>query len=120
MNRLQQKYISGCARYALEIRIAVVIVARYTMRFARREITLRQLISFLKRIFLLSGVLRYNKAVCINATYKLHLYLPAFPTKAFYTAIDKFLTVQGDAAPMSVLLSMTKACGYACLCHKQR
>lgn len=111
---LNQKYITGWGRFFLEIRMGLAIAFKYLARIVSGEITLRQYVIFLKRIKLLSEVLRYNKAVRINGVYKIHLYLPGFPSKAFYKAIDKFLILDEDTIPMSVVFSMTKACGYNC------
>lgn len=114
LNNLDQRYIFGWSRLFLELRMALSISLRYFLLLLQRKITLKQYLIFIKRIILLAEVLRYNKAVRINSRYKIHLYLPAFPSKAFYQAIDKFLRLDGETIPMSVVFSMTKACGYNC------
>ncbi|MFC1594594.1 radical SAM/SPASM domain-containing protein [Candidatus Omnitrophota bacterium] len=63
---------------------------------------------------MLSKVFSHNKAVRIGSTYKIHLYLPAFPTHAFYNAIDKFLTLKAETIPITIVLSITKACSFTC------
>jgi MoaA/NifB/PqqE/SkfB family radical SAM enzyme len=94
--------------------MGITIFSRYFILLLRGQISFKQYIIFVKRIFLLSKVLSYNKAVYINNVYKIHLYLPGFPSKAFYKAIDKFLILSEETIPTTVLFSMTKACGYKC------
>lgn len=111
---LNQKYIIGMGRLFLDIHMGVTIFARYFFLLLLGKISLKQYLIFVKRILLLSKVLSYNKAVRINNVYKVHLYLPGFPSKAFYKAIDKFLILDEQTIPTTVVLSMTKACGYNC------
>jgi len=118
---LNQSYVTGYKRTLLEARMARTIAFRYLGLLISGEINLKQYIIFLKRIMLLAEVLRYNKAVRINDKYKIHLYLPAFPSEAFYQAIDKFFRLDGKTIPMSVVFSMTKACGYNCQhCYQKK
>lgn len=111
---LKQKYITGLGRLFLNMRIAMTIFFKYFVRFLKKEITLKQYLVFMKRLMIFSKLLTNYKAVRIGDVYKLHLYLPAFPTRAFYTAINKFLILDGKTIPSHVVLSMTKTCGYNC------
>jgi len=111
---LNQKYIIGFKRVGLDLRMGITIIIRYFFLFLKGEITFKQYLIFIKRIFILAKVFSFNKAVKIGNTYKIHLYLPAFPTPAFYKALSKFLLLGEDTFPTSVVFSMTKACGYKC------
>ena len=111
---LNQEYITGLKRSFLDFRMGITIFAKYFIFLCQGKINLKQYLIFVRRILLLSKVLSYNKAVRIDNVYKMHLYLPSFPSKAFYKAMDKFLAVGEETFPTTVLLSMTKACGYHC------
>lgn len=113
-SELKQKYITGLDRLFLDIRMGITIFARYFVLLLGRQSSFKQYLIFVKRIILLSKVLSYNKAVYVNDVYKIHLYLPGFPSKAFYKAIDKFLILSEETIPTTVVFSMTKACGYNC------
>ena len=45
---------------------------------------------------------------------KINLYVPGFPSKAFYTACSKVLEFDGKFPDVSVLISVTSACRYKC------
>jgi nucleoside-diphosphate-sugar epimerase/MoaA/NifB/PqqE/SkfB family radical SAM enzyme len=121
VEKVRQKYIVGVVRFFLDLRMALTIFLRYFILFLRGKISLKQYCIFVKRIILFSKILSYNKAVRIGNAYKTHLYLPAFPTKAFYKAIDKFLILNGETIPATVVFSMTKACGFNCAhCYQKR
>ncbi|MCK5306140.1 MAG: NAD-dependent epimerase/dehydratase family protein [Candidatus Omnitrophica bacterium] len=119
--KLKQRYVVGAERLLLDIRIAVTVFLKYLLRLFKGEISLRQYLIFLKRLMLFSKVFSYNKAVRINGAYKIHLYLPAFPSRAFYRAIDKFLILDEKTIPTTVIFSMTRACTYNCAyCYQKR
>ncbi len=118
---LQQQFVVGFGRILLDVTMGLTIFLRYFVRLLKGAITLKQYAFFVKRMLLLSKVLGYNKAVKINNVYKIHLYLPAFPSRAFYKAIDKFLITDDATYPTTVVFSMTKACGYHCRhCYQKR
>ncbi len=68
---------------------------------------------FLLRAFRLLMAFRHNKVVKVLNGYKLHLYLPAYPSRAFFYAIESKL-IKNPPGPTSVVFSMTKACQYKC------
>lgn len=70
-------------------------------------------IRFLRRALQLLLVFRHNKIVRVFNGYKLHLYLPAYPAKAFFYAIESKL-LKSPPGPTTVVFSMTKACPYHC------
>lgn len=108
------EFITGIKRFFFDIYLCSYIFLKYTLILIRREISFKQYIIFFKRLLLFYSHLRNNKVVKIGNVYKIHLYLPSFPTKAFFIAIDKFLLLDQDPPPTSMLLSMTKACPYNC------
>ncbi len=68
---------------------------------------------FLRRALRLLLVFRHNKVVKVFNGYKLHLYLPAWPSPAFFYAIESKL-IKNPPGPTTIVFSMTKACSYKC------
>jgi MoaA/NifB/PqqE/SkfB family radical SAM enzyme len=56
---------------------------------------------------------RHNKVVRVPSGYKLQLYLPAYPTQAFFRTIESKLIHQ-PPGPATIVYSITKACDYKC------
>jgi len=95
----------------------IYIFLKYLKRFFLGEIGFKKFIIFLKRVLLLFDKIKVNKVVKTRGVYKIHIYLPAFPTRAFFISLDKFLNQTKnpiDLYPTSVLLSMSKVCNYNC------
>jgi MoaA/NifB/PqqE/SkfB family radical SAM enzyme len=111
---MRVKFITGFGRYVFDGYLSGYIFLKYTVLFLSGRISSRQYVIFFKRLLLFYARLRHNKVVKIGNVYKMHLYLPSFPTPAFFKAVDKFLLLDQDPPPTSVLLSMTKACAYNC------
>lgn len=111
------KYLTGLGKFVFFQYFKVYIFLKYSKRVFDGEIGFGQFVVFLKRLLLLYGVIKVNKVVKTRGVYKIHIYLPAFPTRAFFIAIDKFLAKGNDYLslyPTSVLLSMGKACNHNC------
>lgn len=74
-------------------------------------------LSYFKHLLNLITVVKVvyaNKVVKVNGKYKFQLYLPAFPSKAFFHAIKKYDPTVKEPGPITVVFSMTKACPYHC------
>lgn len=93
------------------------------MRYARRTRELRWSVAayfrFLRRALRLLLIFRHNKVVRAANGFKIHLYLPAYPSPAFFHALDSKL-VRRPPGPTTVVFSMTKACRYRCAHCYQR
>jgi len=95
---------TGLAKTIIYIRIALHVVWKY-----RRHISFR----FLYRAARLLMAFYDNKIIVRNNTYKLHLYLPAYPTPAFFKAVESKLLVH-PPQPISIVWGITKTCSYKC------
>jgi len=113
----QNKFLTGFKKFIFFQYLKLHVFSKYLKRLLLGEINLEQFIVFLKRVLLLFNKIKINKVVKTRGVYKIHIYLPAFPTKAFFIALDKFLVQKPSLLnlyPTSVLLSMSKACNYKC------
>lgn len=112
-------FITGPAKVWIYLRIILHIPAYYAARprlFASPLAYLR----FLRRALLLLLVFRHNKVVRVFNGYKLHLYLPAYPSPAFFYAIESKL-LRTPPGATTIVFSMTKACSYRCEhCYQRR
>ncbi len=112
-------FITGIGKLCLYIRIILHIPCYYVAR-PRLFATPWFFIMFLRKALLLLLVFRHNKVVRVFNGYKLHLYLPAYPSRAFFYAIESKL-LRTPPGPTTLVFSMTKACTYRCLhCYQKR
>ncbi len=95
---------TGLAKTLIYARIALHVVWKY-----RRHISPK----FLYRAARLLLAFYDNKIIVRNHTYKLHLYLPAYPTPAFFKAVEGKLLAK-PPKPISMVWGITKACSYKC------
>ena len=107
------RYLVGARKGGLYLLIAVHVALHYALRpgwFSWNPIRYGR---FLCRALRLLLVFRANKVVRVAAGYKLHLYLPAYPTRAFFGSIESKL-VRTPPGPTTIVFSITKACSYRC------
>jgi MoaA/NifB/PqqE/SkfB family radical SAM enzyme len=109
---LKPQYITGMAKAALYVRIVIHVFLRYTLELFKGKITPVGYVRLFYRLILLLKVVTRNKVVKIGDLYKLQLYFPAYPSASFFESLNKF--VRPDPGPLTVVFSMTKACGYKC------
>ncbi len=113
----KNKYLSDAEKFVFYQYFKLYIFFAYSKRLLSGKISLAQFVFFMRRLLLLYDRMKINKVVKTRGVYKTHIYLPAFPTRAFFIALDKFLARGGDLLglyPTSVLLSTTKACNHRC------
>jgi MoaA/NifB/PqqE/SkfB family radical SAM enzyme len=102
------RFITGLAKLCLYARIALHVAGRYLVRMPPRAYP-----GFLRRALILLLNFWPNKAVRLACGYKIYIYLPAYPSAAFFRALEAKLR-QSPPGPVSAVYSMTKACAYHC------
>ncbi|MBM4152564.1 MAG: radical SAM protein [Kiritimatiellaceae bacterium] len=105
-------FLTGFSKLLIYLWIILHIPFYYGMR-PRFFSSPAAYVRFLWRAFHLLLVFRHNKIVRVFNGYKLHLYLPAYPSEAFFYAIESKL-LKSPPGPTTVVFSMTKACSYHC------
>lgn len=106
------RFHTGLVKAFVYLRILVHVPIHY----ARRPSCFRSpaaYFRFLWRALRLLLVFRHNKVVRVFNGYKLHLYLPAYPSPAFFYTIDSKLLRRPPGAS-TIVFAMTKACSYHC------
>ena len=114
------RYITGFGKLAIYTLVAIDVLARYALRPRDFGWSPIAYLRFLRRACRLLLTFWHNKVVRVANGYKLHLYLPAYPSPAFFYAIESKL-VRRPPGPITVVFSMTKACAYKCPhCYQNR
>ncbi|EGW37762.1 radical SAM superfamily protein [Desulfosporosinus sp. OT] len=96
------------------MKLKVRIFFHYIPVLWKGDISLKRFILLLKRLLLFLSRMQHNKFVTINGKTRLGLYVPGFPSPAFYTACQKFSQFSEKMPCTTVLLSITSACPYNC------
>ena len=112
-------FATGLGKVWLYVRIILHVPCYYASRprFFRGP---ADYFRFLGRALRLLLVFRHNKGVRVYNGWKLHLYLPAYPSPAFFYALESKL-LRTPPGPTTIVFSMTKACDYKCAhCYQRR
>lgn len=95
-------------------------VALYFIHQFLKDKNLRKLYFTLQRLNYFISKLTHNKFVQIGDYMRFDMYIPGFPSKAFFKACQKF-SVFNEKLPCTVaLISVTSACAYHCTHCYQR
>lgn len=115
-----KRFITGWMKIFLYTRIALFVACKYAGQPDLFRWSLRAYMQFLSRALRLLLIFRHHKAVKTSLGYKLDLYLPAYPSRAFYWALENKL-LRTPPSPVTVVFSMTKACPYRCShCYQRK
>lgn len=102
------RFLTGASKAVLYARIALHVAGRYLFRVNPWAYP-----RFLRRALILLLNFWPNKVVKLAAGYKIYIYLPAYPSAAFFRALEAKL-LRTPPGPVSVVYSTTKACAYHC------
>ena len=111
---MKPKNITGISRIFFILQVKIAVAWHYLIEMIVGKITLKNYIRFLKRLNYFIGELRENKFVKIGKNTRLNLYIPGFPSRAFFTACDKFKVFDEKFPNTTVLISVTRVCRYKC------
>jgi MoaA/NifB/PqqE/SkfB family radical SAM enzyme len=112
-------FLTGLGKVWIYLRIILHIPCYYAAR-PRFFASPAAYVQFLGRAMRLLLVFRHNKVVRVFNGYKLHLYLPAYPSRAFFYALESKL-LRTPPGASTIVFSMTKACSYRCQhCYQRK
>jgi len=111
-NTHRQRFLTGPRKCLIYCVIIVHVVLYCAREVLRGRIRWWRYPVVLRRAWLFLIVLRHHKLVKRGWVYKLHLYVPAYPTRAFFHTLEKFFVA--EPGPATVVLAMNRACGYRC------
>lgn len=108
------EYLTGIKKKAFNLYIELYVFFHFLKELLNGKIPPGDFIPFLRRLLYFLSKMKLNKYVKTGKDIKMNLYVPVFPSEAFFKAARKVL-VTGEKMPcISVLLSVTSACRYDC------
>lgn len=106
--------VTGRQKAVFNLKLKICIFFHFIPALLQGDISLKRFILFLKRLLFFLSRMQHNKFVKIDGKTRLGLYVPGFPSPAFYTACKKFSQFTEKMPCTTVLLSITSACPYNC------
>jgi MoaA/NifB/PqqE/SkfB family radical SAM enzyme len=114
MEKIKIRKITGARKAIKNLYIKLVTFLYFLWRLVAGEIKPRYFLRFLKRLLFFLSHMHHNKYVKIGKYTKIALYVPAFPSKAFFAACRKLLEFKNKMPCITALVSMTSACRFRC------
>ena len=108
------KNIRGIEKVFFNMQIKIVCFFYFLPELFKGNLKFREFAAFLKRLLFFLFKLQHNKFVKIGKYTRLCLYIPGFPSKAFFTTCKKFMVFNKKLPDTTVLISITSACKYNC------
>lgn len=104
----------GLSKALVDIRIKLSVFWYFFKKFISGKISFSDFIRILKRLLFFLSKMNENKYVQLADTIKINLYVPSFPSKAFYQSCEKMAVLDKKMPSVSALISVTSACRYNC------
>ncbi len=111
---IKPQNVMGIRKTVFSTRMKLFLLFYYLPEVFKGKITIRRYILFLKRLLYFLSKIYHNKFVKIGDAVRLGLYIPRFPSKAFFTACRKFMVFDAKLPCTTVLVSVTSACRFKC------
>lgn len=104
----------GINKTVFNIKLKVCVFLKFLPELLKGNISFRKFAAFLRRLLIFVSKMQHNKFVKIDGKTRFDLYVPGFPSRAFYTACRKFMIFEEQMPSATVLLSVTSACTFKC------
>ncbi len=114
MKNSEFKTITGYRKKLVNQQIILVTFLHFLGGLMKGEIRIRRFIPFLRRLLYFLSKMHHNKYVRLHRGIKINLYVPAFPSRAFFQACRKVQEFDDKMPCVSCLISITSACRYRC------
>jgi len=108
------KAIRGQQRKRLELWIKLRVLFYFTGLLLRGDLPRKFYFRVLKRLLFFLSKMNFNKFIHTSRGIKINLYVPAFPTRAFFQACRKVMEFKDKMPSITVLMSVTSTCRYHC------
>lgn len=106
--------ITGFYKAIFNVKLKITVFFHFIPQVLNGNLSLKRFVLFLKRLLIFLNTIQHNKFVKIDGKTRLDLYVPGFPSEAFYTACKKFMMFEEKMSCTTVLISITSACKYHC------
>lgn len=114
MKNRSPKFYSGKGKRWIDLGIKVRTGFFAIGLVMKGEMKPRYLIRYMKRLLFFLSKMKENKYARTTLGIKVNLYVPAFPSKAYFYACKKMLHFEGELPAITALVSVTSACRYDC------
>ncbi len=111
---VEVKNITGTKKKIFNLRVKTAVFFHFIPELIKGNITFKKFTVFLRRLLFFLSRMQHNKFVKIEENTRVDLYVPGFPSKAFYTACKKFMVFEQKFPCTTILISVTSACMYKC------
>ncbi len=111
---MQVQNVTGIHKKLFNLRVKTNVFFHFLPELLQGKISLKRFYYFLRRLLLFLAKMQHNKFVTIAGKTRLDLYVPGFPSPAFYTACKKFKEFEKKLPCTTALISITSACTYNC------
>lgn len=116
---MKQPKLHGIHKTLFILRVKISVAWHFFLIFLQDR-QFKRFILILTRLNYFIGKIAHNKFAQIGSNIRMDMYVPGFPSGAFYTACHKF-AVFNEKLPCTVaLISVTSACTYHCAHCYQR
>jgi MoaA/NifB/PqqE/SkfB family radical SAM enzyme len=118
---VKARNIYGVEKLLFSNGIKIYLFFYFLPALLKREISVRRYGLFLKRLLYFLSKIYHNKFFKIGKTVRVGLYIPRFPSKAFFTACRKFMIFDAKLPCTTALISVTSACRFSCAhCYQKK
>lgn len=111
---LRVKNYTGFSKVLLNLKIQLFTFVYFSKQLLLGRIKLKYFARILKRLLFFLSYMKQNKYAKIGNRLKINLYLPGFPSKAYFHACNKVTEFEKKMPSISALISVTSACRYKC------
>lgn len=108
------KAVFGFSKKLANLRIINGVFFHYLPQLLQGKLGMREFIKFLKRMLLFLKSVQNNKFMVEGRRIKIGLYIPEYPSQAFFHGCDKFRIFSEKPPAITTLISVTAACKFKC------
>ncbi|HBX51216.1 MAG TPA: radical SAM protein [Bacteroidales bacterium] len=111
---IQEKNLTATQKSRFNLKVKFVVFYTFYFKMMLFIISPVTFIRVLRRLNFFLSSIQHNKFARTRQGTKIDLYVPAFPSKAFFTACNKFAVFKDIMPCTTVLISVTSACRFSC------
>lgn len=108
------KNYRGLYKEFIILKIKLYTLVYFTWRLLTGRVKARYYFRVLKRLLFFLSSMKHNKYTRVGKLVKINLYVPGFPSRAFFTACKKMLEFEHKLPCITALISVTSTCRYKC------
>lgn len=108
------KEIYGIRKKIANLQIILGVFFHFLPEYLKGQLSFEEFTKFLKRMLIFLKSVQNNKFMTDGKEIKIGLYIPAYPSEAFFYACNKFKKFSGKPNGITTLISITSACKFKC------